>query len=136
VLEVTAPPFEVPEVTDATPSFARTYARNLLIKESVVSEKTIDAIVLIVSELVTNVVRHAGGRVRLEIELHDGGVIVVRCTDSSTTQTDPADSYGTERESGYGLLLVSRLAHSVAEIPLPDGKTIVAIVDPTRLAKA
>lgn len=68
---------------------------------------------LLVSELVTNAVRHAGatapveldvgiGRERIRIEVHDGGGGFRRAT---PRPRDAGEGYG-----GYGLFLVERLA--------------------------
>lgn len=126
-------PFQVPEVTQATPGFARTYARNLLTKENFAA-KTIEAVELIVSELVTNVALHVGGALTLEITITRDCLIVVRCVDSSTSSIRPAESYGTESEHGFGLLLVQALADSVVEtFPAEGGKALTVTIDPAHL---
>lgn len=136
MLEVTAPapPFEVPEVSTATPGFARAYARNRMAREQV-SRQAAEAIELIVSELATNVVLHVGGPIHLEVEVDPNGLIEVRCKDSSPMATCQADSYGTEAGHGYGLLLVSMLAKSMTEVGAEDGgKVLIVTIDPAHLA--
>jgi two-component sensor histidine kinase len=77
--------------------------------------------VLVVSELVTNAIRHARPPVTLTLT-KDGPTLVIEVTDASTrppAQADPAD------HGGFGLSVVHALA-DLSIRPHPDGKTIRA----------
>jgi anti-sigma regulatory factor (Ser/Thr protein kinase) len=72
-----------------------------------------DDVLLLVSELVTNAVRHAGagpeGRVQVQV-LHGPRSVVVAVTDEGPGFTrNPSPSTGTE-SGGWGLLLVDQIA--------------------------
>lgn len=76
---------------------------------------------LLVSELTTNALQHAGGpfevrvraQPRVRIEVHDHSVVL-----PSPKDLDPSD------ESGRGLHIVTRLATSWGTRKLPDGKVV------------
>ena len=83
---------------------------------------------LVVSELVTNVVRHTGrggvlrafrtdGAVRVEVDDAEGALPVVT--------TPPPDSVG-----GRGLLMVDRIADVWGVDPQPSGKRVWAVLRP------
>ncbi|MFE8969744.1 SpoIIE family protein phosphatase [Streptomyces albogriseolus] len=86
-----------------------------------------DAAELIVSELVTNAVRHGGGPVGLRllrdktltVEVHDGG---------HTLTPHPRRAHTTD-EGGRGLYLVAKLAHRWGARPAPGGKIVWADLD-------
>jgi anti-sigma regulatory factor (Ser/Thr protein kinase) len=86
-----------------------------------------DAILMVVTELVTNAIRHTAGPAVLRLELHDDH-IEIRVTDTSPEPAEPrlprADGTG-----GYGWHLIDRLTtrtHTAATTY--GGKTICAHV--------
>ncbi|WP_031034537.1 ATP-binding protein [Streptomyces sp. NRRL F-5650] len=99
-----------------------------------VREEDVVDLLLVVSELVTNAIRHGGGlagfearptREGLRIAVHDNNTVVPRATSAFPT-THPG--------GGYGWPLVARLARDVTVEPRPEGgKTISALV-PLRAA--
>jgi anti-sigma regulatory factor (Ser/Thr protein kinase) len=81
-----------------------------------------DDVLLVVSELVTNAVRHASGPFVLKLGLLPGGVgITVRDTSPSLPHPRPPD-----RTGGRGWPIVLRLAHRVDVVPHRDGKSVHA----------
>ncbi|MCY0939835.1 ATP-binding protein [Streptomyces antarcticus] len=87
-----------------------------------------DTVVLVVSELVTNALRHGGGAYILRLSAHPGAIEVV-VEDSSprmprTRTPDLVDGTG-----GFGWHMVNDLAHRVVVTPGPEGgKTIRALL--------
>lgn len=81
-------------------------------------------VVLVVSEMVTNAVRHASPPVGLEIEAGDDAVVVVVC--DGTPQPPVAREADLDAEGGRGMLLVDLLSdeHGVRE--QPPGKAVWA----------
>ncbi|WIM98832.1 ATP-binding protein [Actinoplanes oblitus] len=66
----------------------------------------LDGAAVVVSELVTNAVRHGGGCLALQVEAHDGQVMISVADGSSVVprRRDPDD------EGGRGLALIEALA--------------------------
>ncbi|MFG2137692.1 ATP-binding protein [Streptomyces sp. NPDC048650] len=87
-----------------------------------------DTVVLVVSELVTNAVRHAGGgacTLRLAV---CGDAVVVSVSDSS-----PAGPVGRSPDTdgeggGFGWPMVRRLALATSVCATPQGKTVHALM--------
>ncbi|GAB2575802.1 hypothetical protein GCM10027168_05960 [Streptomyces capparidis] len=85
-----------------------------------------DNLLLVVSELVTNAVRHAPGPCVLHLSHSRAGVRVV-VSDTSRTlprvrEADPAGG------GGLGWPLVRLLARRAGAVPRPDGKDVHAVV--------
>ena len=83
-----------------------------------------DELALVVSELVTNAVRHAEPPVRLEIQADDDRVTVAVADGSPgrpTPRTAPDDA-----EGGRGLPMIDLLAAETGVRPSPPGKTVWA----------
>lgn len=81
-----------------------------------------DDVLLVVSELVTNAVRHAPGPFVLELGPVPGGIeIAVRDTSSRLPHSRTPDHTG-----GRGWAIVQTLARRVRVVPCPDGKTVRA----------
>ncbi|MET7765441.1 ATP-binding protein [Streptomyces sp. NPDC005355] len=89
-----------------------------------------DAVELVVSELVTNAVRHAHGRMcRMELtDLGDGVEIAVSDGDPTPPRWRSPDLSG--GGGGFGWPLVHRLASSVRVSTRLTGKTVHAVVVP------
>lgn len=84
-----------------------------------------DDVLLLVSEMVTNAVRHARPPVHLEISAGEQDVVVAVC-DGSPEPPEPRPA-GDDAEGGRGMLLVDLLTtdHGVRTDP-PDGKAVWA----------
>ncbi|MBP0456935.1 ATP-binding protein [Streptomyces montanisoli] len=81
-------------------------------------------VLLVVSELVTNAVRHGGGVAGYSVTVEEGSV-VVEVTDRSTRLPSVRDT-GELVPGGFGWPLVCRLAHTTLVRPHASGKTIQA----------
>lgn len=94
-----------------------------------VPEQRLQAARLVVSELVTNAVRHAPGPCRLDVELRAG---LLEITVSDTSRSHPA---ARPRDPGrigqHGLEIVLALCHSVEDEPTPTGKRVRVCVSMT-----
>jgi PAS domain S-box-containing protein len=78
---------------------------------------------LIVSELVTNAIRHGTGPVRLRLIRHQ----LLTCEVSDTSNSLPRLRHArTTDEGGRGLFLVAQLSHRRGTRYTPDGKTVWA----------
>lgn len=84
----------------------------------------VDDVLTVVSELVSNAVRHAGGVTAFRVR-RDTGTVVVEVADASAVHPR---SPGTPAAvpGGFGWLLVNRLAERTEIRTGPDGKTIRA----------
>ncbi|MET9463785.1 ATP-binding protein [Streptomyces sp. NPDC006544] len=100
---------------------AREAALTFLRHQAPVGHRTFhDDVVLVVSELVTNAVRHAPGPLVLELGLVPGGIgIAVRDTGAGLPHSRTPDLTG-----GRGWRIVQSLARRVSVVPLRDGKTV------------
>ncbi|MCX5000306.1 ATP-binding protein [Streptomyces longwoodensis] len=114
---------------------ARRAVRTLLARAGhPADERTSQDAQLVVSELVTNAVRHAPGDGGLLLELTpDAGVLTVTVRDSSSSAPEqrPHDA---GRVGGHGMHLVTRLCEQVRTVALADGKQVMAriVLDRTR----
>lgn len=102
---------------------ARRIARQVLAEER---PEVVDDVLMIVSELVSNAVRHAGGATGFTVR-RDAGAVVVEVADASP---EHPRSPGTAPDvpGGFGWTLVNRLASRVDVDFGPHGKTITAFV--------
>lgn len=87
-------------------------------------EEVSDDVVLLVSEMVTNAIRHAAPPVRLEIQAGDDDVVVA-VRDGSPEPPAPRRS-GDDAEGGRGMLLVDMLTHDHGVRADPPGKAVWA----------
>ncbi|MFP8903363.1 ATP-binding protein [Streptomyces atacamensis] len=86
-----------------------------------------DDVLLVVSELVTNAVRHAPGPFTLCLAPVPGGVrVTVR--DTSTTLPRPRTPDVDGGAGGFGCPIVQCLAHRLEALPHQDGKEIHAVL--------
>ncbi|MGK5447397.1 ATP-binding protein [Streptomyces radiopugnans] len=84
-------------------------------------------VLLVVSELVTNAVRHAPGPFTLCLAPVPGGVqVTVR--DTSPTPPRPRAGDSIHGAGGFGWPIVQRLAHRTEVLPYRDGKEIHAFL--------
>lgn len=83
-------------------------------------------VVLVVSELVTNAKRHAGGVTGFRLDAAPGSVTVT-VTDASTTppRLRRTDAF---EPGGFGWPLVQELATEVSVYIHPDGKSVRAVL--------
>jgi anti-sigma regulatory factor (Ser/Thr protein kinase) len=87
-----------------------------------VSEETIASAVMCVSELVTNVVQHAGTPTRVTMELADQLLVTVEDTGTwSAPRTERADHSASQ---GRGLALVSAVSGAMGHARGVDGSTV------------
>jgi anti-sigma regulatory factor (Ser/Thr protein kinase) len=82
---------------------------------------------LVVSELVTNALRHGLGDVVVRSALTDDDVLQVSVTDSGPElpELQPVDP---DRIGGVGLRIVDRVASEWGVAPFPGGKTVWAVL--------
>ncbi|GAQ59753.1 ATP-binding protein [Streptomyces scabiei] len=81
---------------------------------------------LVVSELVTNALRHAPGPGALALEVTpDAGLLRIAVRDSSPRPPEPR-AHDARRVGGHGLYLVARLCDHLQTVALQSGKQIVA----------
>ncbi|MEI7029957.1 ATP-binding protein [Streptomyces pratensis] len=112
------------------PKTARDWARRHLesLDWTAGSPETVDAVLLTVSELVTNAHVHAESGAQL-VMTWDGRCLHVAVHDASSAlprARPPSD----ERLGGRGMFLVDALADSWEAHPCPDGKTVIACFRP------
>ena len=114
---------ELPAALSA-PGAARAHVRRLLVEWEL--DALTDVVVLLVSELVTNAVLHAGSASALLVEAADGGV---RITLSDASPVLPAlrRSSGTAT-TGRGVRLLEDLAQEWGAEPSGSGKRVWCVV--------
>ncbi|MFG3250243.1 ATP-binding protein [Streptomyces sp. NPDC048187] len=143
----TAPPGVTPGPVPAAPGAGASAAAARAYAESMartrwggpgrgVREEDVVDLLLVVSELVTNAIRHGDGLAGFEARPTDEGLWIA-VHDNSTLVPRAVDGFPTTHPGGgYGWPLVARLARDIAVDPRPGGgKTISALV-PLRAAGA
>jgi anti-sigma regulatory factor (Ser/Thr protein kinase) len=85
---------------------------------------------LLVSELITNALLHAGTHVELSLSVADGGVVVL-VSDGSAHPPVMSHPEGPTDEGGRGLVLVEQLSHAWGVLPSPRGKAVWFQLDST-----
>ncbi|MFH8691180.1 ATP-binding protein [Streptomyces anulatus] len=98
------------------------------LREPALVPDTADTVILVVSELVTNALRHGGGTYTLRLTTHP--VLIELAVDDPSPQAphmrtpDPTNATG-----GFGSCMVTRLARTTAVIRRPaGGKTVSAFL--------
>ncbi|MFE1176821.1 ATP-binding protein [Streptomyces sp. NPDC058773] len=113
------------EVVGPARHLAATFLERL---EPALEKDTRDAVILVVSELVTNAVRHAGGQVcTLQLTADPQSVLVI-VGDSSSALPRPRTPDVTGEGGGFGWSMVCRLAESVEVHSKQAGKTVTAVI--------
>ncbi|MBC9724830.1 SpoIIE family protein phosphatase [Streptomyces sp. TRM68367] len=87
----------------------------------------LDAVLLVVSELVTNALVHTDGRVRMDLTLVNGRLRVAVADASPRTPVKPT-SIGWEATGGRGILLVESMSATWGTVPVSGGKQVWAEV--------
>ncbi|WP_103943426.1 ATP-binding protein [Thermomonospora echinospora] len=110
---------------------ARDWAREHLdsLGWTTTAPQTVDAVLLTVSELVTNAHVHAHSNAQLVLTW-DSRCLHVSVHDSSTDLPVPRPA-STEHVGGRGMFLVDALADTWQAHPCPDGKTVTACFRPS-----
>ena len=108
---------------DAADAFLTTLAQSM----PPAGDRARDDVLLVVSELVTNAVRHAPGPLTLRLAHVVNGVRVsVRDTGAALPRFRSGDLEG--GTGGFGWSIVRRLAHSLEVVPQQDGKEVHAVL--------
>ena len=118
---------ELPPQADS-PARARQYVERVLAHRC--PPAIVEAASLLVSELVTNAVRHAGTTLTLKIT---SGRDKVRIEVRDHSERMPEMRVPRSGASGRGLLLVDRIAQSWGTQPEPDGKTVWLELNPQQI---
>ncbi|MHA6763871.1 ATP-binding protein [Streptacidiphilus sp. PAMC 29251] len=114
-----------------TAGTARHFARTFLdASRPPLTAAAADDVLLAVSELVTNAVRHAPGPCTLRLADH-GETLLLSVSDTSTV-TPTARRPDLERGGGFGWHLLHTLAHELTVAPDHGGKTIRAVLPSPR----
>ncbi|MFD9271173.1 ATP-binding protein [Streptomyces goshikiensis] len=109
---------------------ARQAARAFLeaLGQPAISPDQADTVVLVVSELVTNALRHGGGAYTLRLAAHPG-TIEVAVEDPSPWPPRMRTPDLVDGTGGFGWHMVNDLAHHVVVTPGPEGgKTVCAFL--------
>jgi len=107
-------------LSDRAPSLARKFLRAATCSSH--HSEVVEDAVLLVSELVTNSVKHGGPPVVVAVDC-DGDVLQVRVRDGSPAVPTPRDALHTD-EDGRGLALVKTMSADWGVDPEPDGKHV------------
>ncbi|MCS0605432.1 SpoIIE family protein phosphatase [Streptomyces sp. LP11] len=94
-----------------------------------VPRDTLDAALLVVSELVTNALVHTGGPVRLDLSLVGHRLRLAVADSSPRSPVQPA-GIGWEATGGRGILLVEAVSAAWGTIPVSGGKQVWADLVP------
>ncbi|MGW4566287.1 SpoIIE family protein phosphatase [Streptomyces sp. NPDC004561] len=94
-----------------------------------VSQDTLDAALLVVSELVTNALVHTSGQVRLDLSLVNHRLRLAVADASPRSPIQPT-SIGWEATGGRGILLVEAVSAAWGTVPVSGGKQVWADLVP------
>ncbi|MCZ4125463.1 ATP-binding protein [Streptomyces sp. H39-S7] len=110
---------------DRTRDFLKGLADDL--GQPAIAAEAADSVVLVVSELVTNAVRHGGGSYALELTAHADTIeVAVHDRSPRTPRLRTPDLKG--GTGGFGWPMVNRLAHTTTVTRQAGGKTISALM--------
>ena len=92
--------------------------------------ETLESVLLVATELVTNAVPHAGTDLDLTVEVGAGSVLVrvFDCEPALPAEPKPGRD-GAERTDGRGIVLVSLVASAWGTARHDGGKTVWAVID-------
>jgi anti-sigma regulatory factor (Ser/Thr protein kinase) len=107
--------------TPASPGVARRFVHAALGRRDYASD-TVDAAQLLVSELVTNAILHAGSDVRVAVIAQDDRVRVEVADHGATMPKLLANRL--DRQDGRGLAIVDRVARRWGADTQPEGKVV------------
>jgi anti-sigma regulatory factor (Ser/Thr protein kinase) len=107
-------------LSEEAPAHARKFLRSASCATH--HSEVLEDAVLLVSELVTNSVKHGGPPVVVAVDC-DGDALQVRVRDGSPTMPTPRDARQTE-ENGRGLALVKTISSEWGVDPEADGKHV------------
>ncbi|MFE1895122.1 ATP-binding protein [Streptomyces yangpuensis] len=105
---------------------ARDVARGFLLAAAPEGGSGVDDVLLVVSELITNAVRHAGGVTGFRLKT-DAGSVTVAVHDASPLPPRPLPLDAT-KPGGFGWHLVQELSVDVEVDVHAAGKTVTAVV--------
>ncbi len=110
-----------------TPVDARDWLRDFLIERG--ADAMVEDALLVISELVTNALRHGLGEVVVRAAVETDGAVLLSVTDSSDElpALQPADPL---RVGGLGLRIVDEVSTTWGVAPFPGGKTVWATLQP------
>lgn len=92
-----------------------------------IAAEAAEAVVLVVSELVTNALRHGGGTYALDLTAHPDSIeVAVHDRSPQTPRLRAPDLNG--GTGGFGWPMVNRLAHATSVTRQPGGKTVSALL--------
>jgi len=111
---------------DTAPSRARRTTRQLLSQWGL--EHLSDTVLVVVSELVTNAVRHGRPPVSMSFR-YDGARLAVGVHDSQPPHASPHGVSGPDAESGRGLFIISALGSTTGSRHEPTGKVVWVELD-------
>lgn len=110
------------------PAYARRLTTTLLELWGVRDDDALAACSVVVSELVTNALRHSGPREHVELQVSRSGDLVrIALADGSAVVPRPREA-GPDDESGRGLSIVERLSVRWGVEDHGDGKRVYADV--------
>ncbi len=104
---------------------ARVFVRETV--GALVPDSVLQDALVVVSELITNAVLHAGTDSDLEVRL-SGGELEIRVTDTSTRPPVRHVPVGGPSTQGRGLVLLDALSSRWGIERLPDGKTVWVVL--------
>ncbi|MCI0386101.1 ATP-binding protein [Streptomyces sp. CNQ085] len=106
---------------------ANTFLTRLAGTSPPTGDRSRDDVLLVVSELVTNAVRHTSGPLTLYLAF-SGGRVQVAVRDGDPTPPSPRRADLDGGGGGFGWSIVERIADRLSVHPLPDGKEIHAFL--------
>ncbi|MDP9418253.1 MAG: ATP-binding protein [Actinomycetota bacterium] len=114
--------------TPRAPAQARATAKAVLLEWGIDAAETLDVAELVISELVTNAIRHAGSAGALLLHLEMSGGLLIAVADGSAIEPI-AQELNDSSESGRGMSIVAALADSWGVDPWGDGKRVWIRID-------
>ncbi|KAA0929076.1 ATP-binding protein [Streptomyces apricus] len=121
-----------------TAAAARAYAREVVLEQwnrpdRTATEAAVIDLLLVVSELAANAIRHGGGLVAFEVTPADGGV---RLAVRDNSDVVPPAAFGAggfpsqHHGNGYGWPVIIRLARDITVERCPEGGKIIKVLVP------